>query len=40
MTARRRIERSNKSVPTFGIGREDPAISQSLFGFAKRGVEY
>jgi hypothetical protein len=31
VTARRRIERGNKSVPSLGIEREDPAIRKIFF---------
>jgi hypothetical protein len=40
VTARWRVERRNECLPFLAIEREDAPISEPLFSFAKRGVEY
>src|SRR5712691_8202581 len=39
-TARRRIERGDKSVPSLGVEREDTPIGEPRLSFAERGVEH
>src|SRR5208282_3892878 len=40
LTARRRIERGDKSVPSLAIEREGPPVGKPLLGLAERGVEH
>ena len=39
MTARRRIECGNESIPTLTVEREDAPVGQPFFGFAQRAFE-